>query len=110
MRISKTLGEAPVEQEGFRQSFCCRDHIQTVSRLIKSGVESYTFAEKHLTASKSMQSYKRSSAEEWTCAIYEHGLTEGDREGDKTSPKLFTPKLWWKMKSLDWNENGMGID
>ena len=36
MRISKTLDEAqPVEQAGFRQGFCCMDHIQTVSRVIE---------------------------------------------------------------------------
>ena len=34
--ITRTLDEAqPVEQAGFRQGFCCMDHIQTVSTVIE---------------------------------------------------------------------------
>ncbi|KAE9412714.1 hypothetical protein Angca_003797, partial [Angiostrongylus cantonensis] len=35
-RLSRTLDEAqPVEQAGFREGFCCMDHIQNVSRVVE---------------------------------------------------------------------------
>ena len=139
MRITKILDEAqPVEQAGFRQGFCCMDHIQTVSRVIEVCREyrmplvltfidyekAFDSVETNAILSALVDqgvepSYIRTLADCYRdCStkiqLFHRPLTipigKGVRQGDTISPKLFTAALQWIMKSLDWDEKGIRVD
>ncbi|KAK6761046.1 hypothetical protein RB195_022203 [Necator americanus] len=134
-----TLDEAqPQEQPGFRQGFGCLDHIQIVSRVIEVCREyrlpfiltfvdyekAFDSVETNAILSTLVDqgvdvSYVRTLANCYDRCIIKTQffhrpliipIGKGVRQGDSTSPKLFTAALQWIMKSLSWEEKGIRVD
>ena len=138
-RISNTLDEnQPREQAGFRKGYSTMDHLHTVNQMIEKTSEyRIPLAVAFVDYSKAFDSVEIS---EVISALSEQGiqtayikvlkhiyrysqayirlhedskpfpLARGVRQGDTSSPKLFTACLEKIFRKLDWSLSGIKID
>ena len=138
-RIANKLDEnQPREQAGFRKGYSTIDHLQTVNQIIEKANEyKMPLVVAHLDYTKAFDSVE---TEEVMLAleeqgvdpvyinifrhIYEHAtsfirlhkdsesfqLKRGVRQGDTSSPKLFTACLERAFRRLNWHEKGIRIE
>ena len=138
-RITKTLDEnQPREQAGFRRSYSTMDHLHSINQLKEKAAEyrlplavafiDFKKAFDSVEIPKVMEAISRQGVDpvyvEVLKHIYNHGssfirlhkdsdpfqLQKGVRQGDTSSPKLFTACLEMIFRRLDWESKGIKID
>ncbi|XGW18240.1 hypothetical protein V3C99_002677 [Haemonchus contortus] len=138
-RLERQLDEyQPVEQAGFRKSFCCMDHIHTITQLIERAREykqplllcfiDYAEAFDSVEHNSVWNTLHHAGVDPCFINLLEQCNTDtfttirmfqrelrvpiekGVRQGDTISPKLFTTALNHAMLQLDWDDKGINID
>ena len=138
-RIANKLDEnQPREQAGFRKGYSTIDHLQTVHQIIEKTNEykiplvvalvDYTKAFDSVETEEVMAALEEQGVDQVYIRIlrhiYEHAtsiirlhmdsepfqLKRGVRQGDTSSPKLFTACLERAFQQLNWSEKGIRID
>jgi len=138
-RIGKTLDEnQPREQAGFRKGFSTMDHLHTTNQLIEKCTEykiplvasliDYSKAFDSVEIPEVIEALKEQGIEEVYISVIEHIYSyaqsyirmhedsrffkhrRGVRQGDTSSPKLFTACLERALKKLKWENKGINID
>ena len=138
-RITRTLDEnQPREQAGFRKGFSTVDHLHAVNQLIEKCVDykiplvavfvDYNKAFDSVEISDVLEALHEQGIEPVYINIFKHiykqaksfirmhkdskpfHLGRGVRQGDTSSPKLFTACLEKFFKKLKWENRGIKID
>ena len=138
-RIADKLDEnQPREQAGFRRGYSTIDHLQTVNQVIEKTNEykiplvvalvDYTKAFDSVETEEVMSALTEQGVDQVYINvlrhIYDHAISfirlhkdsepfqlgRGVRQGDTSSPKLFTACLERAFQQLDWPEKGIRID
>lgn len=138
-RIEQILDEnQPVEQAGFRRGFSTVDHLQVINQIIEKSQEyqiplvlafvDYAKAFDSVETSAILKSIQNQGVDRVYVEMFGHiytnarahirldrtsepfSIAKGVRQGDTSSPKLFTAILENVFRSLDWSEKGVVVD